>query len=207
MLERPARGPFGGLWVFPGGALEPTDRGPLAENAVTIPHGAEDLPWRAAALRETAEEVGIAVTRPQLGQPIDALGEAVFEEVLERGAVLDGERLDLLSRWVTPQGFPVRFDARFYLAVVDTAPPPLARDAEVADVKWVSPGEGLERAEEGTWLMVTPTIHHLRWLAGHAGVDAIDAAAKGADVRRPEPLTETDGSRVPVPLPPLLRPL
>jgi 8-oxo-dGTP pyrophosphatase MutT (NUDIX family) len=201
MLQRPARGFFGGLWVFPGGVLEEIDHGTSARQTVIVPDGADDLPWRSAALRETVEEVGIALTAPQVTDPIEAVGEAVFRTVQERGAVLDGSRLRLLSRWVTPEGLPTRFDARFYLAVVETSPPAVARTGEVVDTAWITPSEGLARRERGEWAMVTPTVHHLQWLAGLADVDDIWTAAGRAGGGTTQPTIESDGFEVWVRLP------
>src|SRR5690554_7616023 len=74
MLHRVARGFFGGLWVFPGGKVEEIDHSDLAREAVAVPEDADDRPWRSAALRETIEEVGVAITDPPLAEPLRAEG-------------------------------------------------------------------------------------------------------------------------------------
>ncbi|MEX0667155.1 MAG: NUDIX hydrolase, partial [Acidimicrobiia bacterium] len=51
MVRRPPRGFFGGVWVFPGGTVDPSDE---AEGDVLA-----DGAYRRAAVRELAEEVGI----------------------------------------------------------------------------------------------------------------------------------------------------
>ena len=51
MVRRPDRGVFGGVWVFPGGTLDPGDH---AEADLSMDSG-----FRRAAVRELAEEVGI----------------------------------------------------------------------------------------------------------------------------------------------------
>lgn len=201
MIERPARGFFGGLWVFPGGGLEPIDEEEVARRAVRVPEGADDLTWRAAALRETAEEVGLALTDPESIEPVTGTGVAVFEAVLARGAVFDGERLRLVSQWVTPAGAPTRFDTRFYLALMDADPELILQPGEVIDTTWIRPAEALERMERQEWGLVTPTIHHLQWLARHADVDAIWNAAGQALGARIEPLVEYDGSEIRIQLP------
>jgi recombination protein RecT len=201
MIERPARGFFGGLWVFPGGGLETIDEGEMARRAVRVPPGVDDLSWRAAALRETAEEVGLALTDPESVEPINGTGEAVFESVLARGAVFDGERLRLVSQWVTPAGAPTRFDTRFYLALMDSDPDLILQPGEVIDTAWISPAEALDRMERQEWGLVTPTIHHLQWLARHDDVDAVWQAAGQALGARIEPVVEYDGSEVRIQLP------
>ncbi|HSJ34642.1 MAG TPA: NUDIX domain-containing protein [Acidimicrobiia bacterium] len=201
MIERPARGFFGGLWVFPGGGLEPIDHENIARRAVRAPDGVDDLSWRAAALRETAEEVGLAITDPELIEPVTAIGVGVFETVLSRGAVLDGERLRLVSQWVTPEGAPTRFDTRFYVAVLDSDPDLVPQPGEVIDTAWIRPAEALDRMERQEWALVTPTIHHLQWLARHADIDSIWHAAGQALGSRVEPVVEYDGSEVRIQLP------
>lgn len=198
MLERPSRGFFGGLWVFPGGAVEPIDHGEAARRVVAMPEGATDLPWRAAGLRETAEEVGLALTDPPIAGALS--GSDIYLEVESRGAIFDGRRLGLLSQWVTPAGAPVRFDARFYLVSTWGDPPLVPQDGEVEQIEWVSPGDALQRHERREWRLVTPTLHHLRWLAAHRGTDTMWEAV--AANREPGVSgSEEDGSLVRVHLP------
>jgi 8-oxo-dGTP pyrophosphatase MutT (NUDIX family) len=54
MVQRPSQGFFGGLMVFPGGALESCDF------AADVDF--DDSEHRMAGIRETAEEVGFVVT-------------------------------------------------------------------------------------------------------------------------------------------------
>jgi 8-oxo-dGTP pyrophosphatase MutT (NUDIX family) len=53
MLRRNARGAFGGMWVFPGGRIDPED-------------GEGDEGARNAAARETLEEAGLVIDRDAL---------------------------------------------------------------------------------------------------------------------------------------------
>lgn len=52
MLRRNARGAFGGMWVFPGGRIDPEDADPSGDELGTA---------RNAAVREAREEAGIEV--------------------------------------------------------------------------------------------------------------------------------------------------
>lgn len=200
MLERPARGFFGGLWVFPGGGVEPIDETPLAAAAVSMPDGALDRKWRAAALRETVEEIGLAITSAPWDGPLVEAGEAVFDRVLAHGTTLDGRRLRLLSQWVTPEWAPSRFDVRFYLTTVTGDPPLKAQPEEVIDVAWITPRAALSRCQRDEWAMVTPTIHHLEWLAVHATPEQAWEAAAGTQ-GTPVSWMASDGSEVLVQLP------
>jgi 8-oxo-dGTP pyrophosphatase MutT (NUDIX family) len=59
MLRRNSRGAFGGMWVFPGGQVDPAD----AEGAAA---GDELATARRAAVREAAEEAGVVVDADDL---------------------------------------------------------------------------------------------------------------------------------------------
>lgn len=201
MLKRPARGYFGGLWVFPGGGVEPVDDSPIAHQAVRVADSCDDFTWRAAALRETVEEVGLALTDPPLAAPLEAARMDVFERVIERGARLDGERLRLLSQWVTPAGAPTRFDARFYLSVIDDDPDLTPQPGEVVDLAWTSPEAALERGQRHEWAIVTPTVHHLEWLARQPDAATAWESSLRATGLVVEPMVERDGSEVRVHLP------
>lgn len=166
MVRRPPRGFFGGVWVFPGGTLDPGDH---ADDDVDL-----EQAFRRAAVRELAEEVGIAV---------------------------DVGSLAFVSRWVTPMVFPRRYDTHFYLApLVSTLPLTLAVD-ELEEAAYITPAAALGAHQAQQWPMVLPTLAHLRWLARFTSIDqAIEATSRA----RPDPVTPAvaaDGSLVPVDLP------
>lgn len=201
MLRRPGRGQFGGLWVFPGGAVDAADHSDICRRAVTAPQDCDDLPWRAAALRETLEEVGILLTEPAQTRRTTERGERLYQDVVAAGTPLDGESIRPLSQWVTPVGLPVRFDARFYLTRFHGDPELYSDPAEAEEVGWIRPADALHRQEEGEWAMATPTLHHLRWLARFPSVDSAWDAAADITVQTVRPVIETDGSEVRLRLP------
>src|SRR5581483_1817149 len=90
-----------GVWVFPGGAIDPEDRRPWHGET-----GAERLPPRLqrcarAALRETWEEVGVLVGSP--GDNGAAKGLSPVEAAYaERSFVPDFNRLTYSGRAITP---------------------------------------------------------------------------------------------------------
>ena len=57
MLQRVGRGAFAGMWVFPGGKVDPDDRVPIAD--IDLAH--ELAAARRAAVREAQEETGLIV--------------------------------------------------------------------------------------------------------------------------------------------------
>ncbi len=200
MVERPARGYFGGLMVFPGGAVEPVDKSPLAEATVT--GSGPDHEFRSAALREVAEEIGLALTAGGPEPAPDLRGESLFEALLGRGTKLDGEGVVLISRWVTPTRAPVRFDTRFYVTGIAGDPDLRLDPNELVGHMWAQPGEVLASQTRGELALILPTITHLRWLARRVSVEDIMASAEGADGRSViEPTEMDDGSLVPTHLP------
>lgn len=200
MVERPARGYFGGLYVFPGGAVDMVDHSELARRVVS--GSAADHEFRAAALREVAEEVGLALTTTGVVPAPDLRGEELFGSFDEIGSRLDGERLVLISRWVTPKNAPVRFDTRFFVAAVEETPPIRLDPVELIGHMWAVPEEALTMHERGELALILPTLTHLRWLTRRADVGDVLASATGADGRTLiEPGEMDDGSLVPIHLP------
>jgi 8-oxo-dGTP pyrophosphatase MutT (NUDIX family) len=200
MVERPARGYFGGLHVFPGGGVDPVDNSPLAREVVSGPD--EDHGFRAAAVREVAEEVGMALTPEGVISAPALRGEALFESVHAAGLSLDGKSLVLVSRWVTPSYAPVRFDTRFYVVGVGETPAVRLDNEELTGHLWASPGDLLAMHGRDEMELILPTLTHLRWLTRRNDVNDVLASATGADGRTLiEPREMEDGSLVPIHLP------
>lgn len=173
--RRPHGQAFGGAWVFPGGVLDPEDH-ELQLTGID----ASDAAWRAAALREVAEEVGIFITDPAVSSPTVLEGRAVHEHVRSAGAAWRHDRLAYLSNWVTPEGLPKRFDTRFFLAVIGSeALGPISAELEV--VEWMSPEVALHRYEIDEIELILPTIAHLRMLLPFASAEEADRFARSQD--------------------------
>ncbi len=91
-----------------------------------------------AALRETFEETGVLIGRPDSA----ALPRsAPFAGFATRGLALDLSRLAFIARAVTPPGGPRRYDTRFFLArrdmIADIDTTVVGADAELEDIAWV----------------------------------------------------------------------
>lgn len=177
MGRRPAKQAFGGAWVFPGGVVDPEDH----DTALTGISG-DDAAWRAGALREVAEEVGIFITDPVVTASEPLSGVDVHNHVLSEGSRWDPDQLAYLSNWVTPEGIPKRFDTRFYLATVspETTHGPVSPELEL--VEWLRPTEALSRHDSGDIELIMPTIAHLRMLVPFPTVAGVDDYARGQDV-------------------------
>lgn len=129
LIRRPDRGSFAGAWVFPGGKVEPSDRREGETEA-------EDA--RRAAIRETFEEVGLAV-----------------------------DELVVLSEWRPPIEAPTRIRTWFFLTEAPRDEPSPSAD-EVAELTWVTPTEALSRHGAGEWTLYPPTWITLHQLSGFA---------------------------------------
>jgi 8-oxo-dGTP pyrophosphatase MutT (NUDIX family) len=194
MVERVARGFFGGLMVFPGGGIEPADESELARRLSD--YQGDDSAHRCAAIRELAEETSILLT-PQGVEMANLADGAFYKSIEARSLELGSGRLTLVSRWVTPEGAPTRYDTLFYLAVVDGEVEIRLDPLELVSAHWIMPDQALDRHDAGGWPMFTPTVSHLRWLAKRSSpADAITSAL-GADARTViKPVVMDDGSIV-----------
>ena len=155
-----------GAHVFPGGVVDEIDGAP---KAVEAGGGLRD-PWKMAAIRETYEEVGILVGGA--GRP-EVLGEEehFYDDLTGAGVVVDLDALVYLSTWVTPAGLPFRYDTRFFLAVCDQEP--VVDGHEFVDATWVGPTVALDRMGRGEWMLVSPTVAHLDFLAQFKDVESL----------------------------------
>jgi 8-oxo-dGTP pyrophosphatase MutT (NUDIX family) len=141
--------------------------------------------WIAAA-RELFEEAGIHFFHFACAAPTVPLPEEISGRLAERRAQLQRGEIDLaellgsenlccdlsgLSYFfhrVTPEHYPVRFDTRFFLAILPKGQTPLHSSEEVTESFWIAPDAALERAASGEIRMMPPTIAVLRALDAHA---------------------------------------
>jgi 8-oxo-dGTP pyrophosphatase MutT (NUDIX family) len=208
MVRRSLRLVFaGGAHVFPGGAVDDADRemerwcaGLTDEKAsavLGVPRGG--LAFWVAAVRECFEEAGFLLAASPDGEPL-ALDDAASAErfAAHRWAVDAGERtmadvcasenirlavdgMHYVSRWITPEGPPRRFDTRFFVCTAPERQTPLHDARETIAHEWVRPADALARNREGDVDLMVPTVHSLEWLADAADVAEVLRAAAGSD--------------------------
>lgn len=132
-----------GIWVFPGGRLDPEDaeESGFEERFEPLPAGL-DAATRGkapallrAAIRETLEETGVLVGRP--GRPRAAPRQPVWQSYAEAGLAPAFERPRLLARAVTPTMSPIRFHTRFFLLEATDLAHGEPRDDELEQVAWI----------------------------------------------------------------------
>lgn len=194
VVRRRRGGTFGDLVVFPGGTVDESDRAWADEG--------EDGAQRVAVLRELAEETGLLALGDGIVDAGGQGGVGLLEEVAARQQVLATRDLVMVSRWVTPEVMPYRFDTWFYLLVAESVPDVVIDGVELTGHSWSGPEEALARAESGEWQMILPTLAHLRWLSRRRSVEEAVDSARGADGRTLiVPRVVADGSLLPVHLP------
>jgi 8-oxo-dGTP pyrophosphatase MutT (NUDIX family) len=195
MVERNPRGVFGSMFVFPGGRVDGCD----------VPDGhsmTDDESHRMAGIRELAEEAGILLTDSGAVAAPSLKGADLYGWVEDHGHTLAASELTLVSRWVTPEVSPRRFDTRFYLTAAENTPEVVIDGEELIGHRWVRPDGAISSHVAGEMNMILPTLAHLRWLARRRTTADAISSAQGADGRtliRPE--VREDGSLVPVHLP------
>jgi 8-oxo-dGTP pyrophosphatase MutT (NUDIX family) len=162
LRRNPAARFMGGAWVFPGGAVDSHE-------------GEGDLAHRAAAVREVAEEAGLALPDPAT--------------------------LVKFSRWITPAQITIRYDTHFFLAPAPPGQEPRADGEEMVDLGWHTPAGALEAHRRGELELVFPTIKHLEQLATFPTADALLAWASGREVVAVEPRVRITGETARLVLP------
>jgi 8-oxo-dGTP pyrophosphatase MutT (NUDIX family) len=153
---------MGGAWVFPGGAVDRNE-------------GDGQVALRAAAIRELAEEAGIAIDRP--------------------------DELLAFARWITPAQVKTRFDTWFYLAAAPAGAQARVDGAEVVEARWYEPAAALQAGRDGELLLVFPTIKQLEQLSGFRSAEALISHARSRDVRPVQPRVIVSGETARIVLP------
>ena len=157
-----------GVWVFPGGVLDSTDRDlhafcagdddAAASGRLGLSEGGLD--YVAAALRECFEEVGLLFAqdggRPSAEERRASVTGADFLALCQRhGLKLDAAALSYHSHWLTPPGLPKRFDTRFFVARAPEGQQAQADEGEAVELAWMTPAAALDPAARLKLLPVT----------------------------------------------------
>jgi 8-oxo-dGTP pyrophosphatase MutT (NUDIX family) len=107
-----------------------------------------------------------------------ALRAAVRETREEAGLALDERRLVAISRWITPEISPQRFDTWFFLGAVDASHEVAVCGSEMVAHRWIAPHAALAAHGGGELSLAPPTFVTVTWLLAHArAADAVHALA------------------------------
>ncbi|MFV0625043.1 NUDIX hydrolase [Sphingomonas sp. ac-8] len=192
MVERASQMAFaGGALVFPGGRIDPGDR------VLAAQLGDVTLAARAAAIRETIEEVGVAVA---LSPAPDAAAVTAMRARLHAGEPLGAvlgphrllpDRLIPFARWRPEGRLPRMFDTQFFLTTApEAAGEPVVDGSETAHAFWASAHQVLAEADAGRAQLIFPTRRVLERLATLENVAAAVAHAAAYPVRAITPWVE-----------------
>ena len=148
-----------GVYVFPGGAIEPPDRIAWSVEAGTETMGPKLRHSARAALRETWEEVGVLIGRA-VGSPPPASAALLIEQAYrDRGLVAAMDVLTYVGRAITPSHSTRRFNTRFFLGDGGNVFGEPAASEELEDVRWHPIGrEPLESFRDVTRFMLARAI-------------------------------------------------
>ena len=173
-----------GFSAFPGGRRDDQD------DAIPVrapgPAAPGDL---ACAARELFEEVGVLAVTGEPPHPTALpghrarllAGRASFAGLLaELGAEVDGARFTGAGRWVTPETYPLRFDAVNFLVEWRRHETPSVWPGELADGAWVPAAAALDEWSRGHRYLLPPNLWPVRVLARGPAPD-LEA------LRRPDP--------------------
>lgn len=197
-----------GAYVFPGGALDEGDRAPVlqalcdgpddaaASRAMGMDNGG--LAYWIAAIRELFEEAGVlmardaagailALTEPDVAErfqsrrlDVEKGGQSFAELIAAERLRLAADQLAYVSHWITPEGAPRRYDARFFVAVAPAQQTVQHDNREAITHEWARPADLLERHRRGECNLRTPTRHTLARFAGFESVAALLATVESA---------------------------
>ena len=166
-----------GVYVFPGGAIDPPDRIAWSVEAGTETLGLKLRHSARAALRETWEEVGVLIGRTAGSPPPASVGTVsstsregscaiptsaaspIEHAYRERGLVAAMDALTYVGRAITPSHSPRRFNTRFFLGDGGNVFGEPATSEELEDVGWHPIGRGpLESFRDVTRFMLARAI-------------------------------------------------
>jgi len=105
---------------------------------------------------------------------------AVRETREEAGLEIRGSSLVVISRWITPELAPKRFDTWFFLGAVGGREAVRVDGTEICGHRWLSPRDALEAHRSGEIRLAPPTFVTVTWLTRHShSADALAVLGRG----------------------------
>ena len=201
MQQRATAADFGGMYVFPGGKVDPADsHGEIAalcpglsDNEASAQLGIADggLAYWVAALRECFEECGVLLAHDADEMAMDPHAPAVrgrfhaYQQGLREGSLnmvdicrseqiqLSVRRMRYFSHWITPEGPPRRYNTRFFITEVPADQQADHDEWESVNSVWTRAQTALERWRAGELQMIHPTVMTLSSILDVGSVDEL----------------------------------
>ncbi|MGB3763143.1 MAG: NUDIX hydrolase [Ornithinimicrobium sp.] len=200
-----------GMWVYPGGSVDPSDTVDLPDGADNVRGKVVDI-LRRAVVREVFEECGVLFAGLGSDDLLEDLSAECwgsyraalvarsisFAEMLRReGLVVRSDLLQPVGRWVTPECEPRRYDTTFWAATVPPGQEADGRTTEASRSEWVAASAAVRRHSQGP-AMMPPTVVLAEQVARCATVADYLATPRTVTAVRPEPVLRTGepGGRV-----------
>lgn len=198
LLKRSPKSRFmPGVHVFPGGMVDPedhdlvtwTDHMDMSSEDMQQKLGAESLDvedtlsFVIAAIRETFEEAGVFFVKKKenMGPDFEFLLKQRDGDHLDSGwlktfmisadGVLAVSKLHRWSHWITPRLMKLRFDTRFFLALMPENQVCRPDRKETSEGRWVTPKEGLIGNLSGEIPLSPPAVVTLHDLLAYPYMD------------------------------------
>ncbi|MEV7574423.1 NUDIX domain-containing protein [Pseudarthrobacter sp. NPDC089323] len=166
-----------GMVAFPGGRVDDTDSrgwtfGDDLLNAHAVAWGVTSVTHDAARAKRDAGRV---------------LAAAVREVAEECGIALSPDSLMPWAHWVTPEGQPKRFDTYFFVAVVGYGVEPRHQTTEAWQSEWMPVSRILQDEAAGRIRLLPPTLVILDELVDIGAAAAIGQTKRVIECVRPRP--------------------
>jgi len=210
-----------GDFVFPGGRVErddtPTDAAgwcvgldeATAARRLGVGEGHAALGYWIGAIREAFEEVGALMAYGSDGglvrdparfsaqrRSCQQDHRTFWEFLRAEGLRLATDRLTYFAHWITPEENPLRFDTRFFAAVMPPAQTPVPDEHEIVAVRWLAPAEAAAARERGEMGLRLPTLKSLMLFDGAPSADEAIDGVVGRTITAIRPrLVIEDGQR------------
>jgi 8-oxo-dGTP pyrophosphatase MutT (NUDIX family) len=211
LLRRsPQSGFMPGLFVFPGGLVDPADDDAafwsrhldgappaLAQQLGRTIGLTVALRYAVAVVRETFEEAGVLFAARAAGgaapwrraherRATESLRQGWLRRWLEaEGWVLTLSELWPWAHWITPLGMPRRFDTRFFVAALPEGQEGRPDLHETTEGLWTSPGQALARNMDGRTPLSPPTLVTLNELLGYATLGSLQEGLRHREWGKP----------------------
>jgi len=110
------------------------------------------------------------------------------------------DRVVYFAHWITPEEQPIRFDTRFFVALMPPEQEPVVDGHEIVDLKWLTPADAIAASKRKEIGLRTPTIKNLELVAGGgAPASQVVEALGKREVQPIRPrVLQVDGKPVPV---------